>query len=98
MKKAHLAALLFATGALTASAFADDGIPGQARQSWQQLSPEQRQALRAEHREAALAKREARPQMSAGEKSAMQQKKQRKMEMHHERHEHRHEFGQRKSR
>lgn len=95
MKKAHLAALLFATGALTASAFADDGIPGQTRQSWQQLSPEQRQALRAEHREAAMAQKEAWSQMSAEEKAAMRQKKQRKMEMRHERHEQRRESGQR---
>lgn len=98
--KTAFTTVLLAVAAFTTPAFADDApLPqNQATQAWQQLSLEQKQAMRAEHREAALAKKEARSQISSKEKAAMQQKMHRKMEMHHERHEMRREFGHRMGR
>ncbi|TCS74008.1 hypothetical protein EDC61_101231 [Sulfuritortus calidifontis] len=99
--KITLAAVLLAAAALTNAAFADDAAPlppSPATQAWQQISLEQKQAMRAEHREAALAKKETRSQMSPEEKAAMQQKMHRQMEMRHEQHQHRREIGHRMGR
>ncbi|NWG87417.1 MAG: hypothetical protein HXY26_07920 [Hydrogenophilaceae bacterium] len=98
--KTRIAALLIAAAALTSTAFADDAAtpPGQAKQAWQQPGPAQRQALRAEHKEAALAKREAWAQKSGAEKAALRQERHRKMEKRHEHHENRRELRQRMGR
>lgn len=100
MKIAFATALL-AGAAFTTVAFADDTAPtppAQAAQAWQQLSPEQKQAIMADQKEKAMAKKEAWTQLSAEEKAAKRQEAHRQMEMRHERHEHRRELRHRISR
>lgn len=83
--KTRFAALLIATAALTATAFADDvttATPSQAKQAWQPHSLEQQ------------AKCTTHAQMSGEKKTAAHQARQRKMKMHHEGHASGHQFRQ----
>ena len=72
--KAPISALVLVLTALSLPAMADDipvsGNLSQARETWQQLSPEQKQAIKAQAKENGMAKKDAWEQLGPEEKEA----------------------------